>query len=147
LGDLLKIVLYVIWALFVAGAAYSLIRAARKNRHHEQRTARWPRVQAIVTGSRSGWTSGIGNMTPNLRFFPTYQFCDPHGRQFEGESEISFVERPVPGSHVEVAYNPANPGESFHVSSKTRAVLGCLTVFFAVFAVALFWFIGVFPLG
>jgi hypothetical protein len=53
----------------------------------------------------------------------------------------------VPGSQVEVAYNPADPTESFQVSSETRTALGCLIPFFAVFAVALFWFIGVFPLG
>jgi hypothetical protein len=147
LGDLLKIVLYVIWALFVAAAVYSLTHSVRKNRRHEQRTAKWPRVQATVTGSRPGWTSGVGNMTPNLRFFPTYQFSDPHGRPFTGESEVSSVERPMPGSLVEGAYNPTDPSESFHVSSETRTVLGCLIPFFAVFAVALFWFIGVFPLG
>jgi hypothetical protein len=147
LGDLLKIVLYVIWALFVLGAAYSLAYTVRKNRRHEQRTAGWPRVQATVTGSRTGWTSGIGNMTRNLRFFPTYRFRDPHGMPFIGESEVSSVERPVPGSQVEVAYNPADPTESFQVSSETRTALGCLIPFFAVFAVALFWFIGVFPLG
>jgi hypothetical protein len=147
LGDLLKIVLYVIWALFVAATVYALTHSARKNRRYEQRTACWPRVQATVTGSRTGWTSGIGNMTPNLRFFPTYQFSDPHGRPFTGKSEVSFVEQPVPGSLVEVAYNPANPSESFQLSSETRGALGCLVPFFAVFAVALFWFIGVFPLA
>lgn len=147
LGDLLKIVLYVIWALFVAGAAYSLIHAVRKNRRHEQRTADWPRVQATVTGSRAGWSGGTGNMTRNRRFFPMYQFTDPHGTLFAGESEVSFAEQPVPGAPVEVAFNPANPSESFHVSSQTRTALGCLIPFFGVFAVALFWFIGVFPLG
>ena len=146
-GDLLKVVLYVIWALFVAGALYSLIYVVQKNRRHEQRTAHWPRVQATVTGSRTGWTGGTGNMTPNLRFFPTYQFSDQQGRPFTGESDVSSVEQPVPGSLVEVAYNPASPSESFQVSAETRSALGCLIPFFAVFALALFWFIGVFPLG
>jgi hypothetical protein len=143
----LKIVLYVIWALFVAGVIYSVIHAVRKNRQHEQMAADWPRVQATVTGSRAGWSGGTGNMTPNRRFWPTYQFTDEHGRPFGGESEVSFAKQPVPGSPVEVAYNPADPNESFHVSSQTRTALGCLSLFFAVFAVALFWFIGVFPLG
>ncbi|MDP9695320.1 UNVERIFIED_ORG: hypothetical protein J2X79_002897 [Arthrobacter globiformis] len=139
--------LYVIWALFVASAAYSVIHVVRKNRQHEQRIALWPRVQATVTGSRAGWSGGLGNMTPGRRFWPTYQFIDPHGRAFTGESEYSFAGEPVPGSPLEVAYNPANPSESFHVSPETRALLGCVIPFFAVFAVVLFWFIGIFPLA
>ncbi|MFC7847052.1 DUF3592 domain-containing protein [Arthrobacter sp. NPDC057388] len=139
--------LYVIWALFVAGTVYSFIHTIRKNRQHEQRTADWPRVQAMVTGSRAGWSGGTGNMTRNRRFFPTYQFTDLHGRPFIGKSDVSSVEQPVPGSQVEIAYNPANPSESFLVSTQTRTALGCLIPFFAVFAVALFWFIGVFPMG
>jgi hypothetical protein len=143
----LKIVLYVIWALFVAGAIYSVIHMVKKTRRHEQLTAGWPRVQATVTGSRAGWTGGTGNMTRNRRFWPKYQFTGPQGMPFSGESEVSSAEQPVPGSPVEVAYNPANPNESFHVSSQARTTLGCLIPFFAIFAVALFWFIGVFPLG
>ncbi|MBD1543957.1 DUF3592 domain-containing protein [Arthrobacter sp. IA7] len=143
----MKIVLYIIWALFVAGAACSIIHVVRKNRQHEHRIADWPRLQATVTGSRAGWTSGVGNMTPSHRFWPTYRFSDPLGRTFTGESEYSFIRRPVPGSLLEVAYNPANPNESFHVSPETRALLGCVIPFFAVFAVVLFWFIGIFPLA
>jgi hypothetical protein len=145
-GGLLKIVLYAIWALFVAGAAYSIIHTVRTTKRHEQRTAEWPRVQATVTGSRGGWSGGTGNMTRNRRFWPSYQFTGPHGTRFTGESEVSFAEQPVPGSPIEVAYNPANPNESFHVSSRTRTTLGCLIAFFAAFAVVLFWFIGIFPL-
>ena len=143
----MRIVLYVIWALFVAGVIYSVIHAVRKARRHEQQTAGWPRVQATVTGSRAGWSGGTGNMTRNRRFWPAYQFTDPHGTLFLGESEISFAEQPVPGSPVEVAYNPANPHESFHVSSQAKSALGCLIPFFAALAAALFWFISVFPLG
>ncbi|WP_353711405.1 DUF3592 domain-containing protein [Arthrobacter sp. K5] len=142
----MKIVLYVVWALFVAGAIYSVIHAARKTRRHEQLTAGWPRVQATVTGSRAGWSGGTGNMTRNRRFWPTYRFTDPHGTLFVGESEVSSAEKPLPGSPINIAYNPANPNESFQPSSETRAALGCLIPFFAVFAAALFWFIGVFPL-
>jgi hypothetical protein len=64
-----------------------------------------------------------------------------------GKSEISLVEQPVPGSVIEVAYNPANPQESLQVSSEPRTAMGCLIAFFGVFAVASFWFIGIFPLG
>jgi hypothetical protein len=143
----LRILLYVIWALFVAGVIYSVMHAARKTRRHEQLTAGWPRVQATVTGSRAGWSGGTGNMTRNRRFWPTYQFTDPHGTLFLGESEVSFAEQPAPGSPVEIAYNPASPGESFHVSPQTRTALGCLIPFFAIFAAAVLWFISVFPLG
>lgn len=85
-------------------------------------------------------------MTRNRRFWPTYQFTDPHGTLFVGESEVSSAEKPLPGSPINIAYNPANPNESFQPSSETRTALGCLIPFFAVFAAALFWFIGVFPL-
>jgi len=64
-----------------------------------------------------------------------------------GKSEVSDVEQPVPGSPLEVAYNPANPNESLEVSSEPRTAMGCLIAFFAVFFVVSFWFIGVFPLG
>ncbi|WP_307105806.1 DUF3592 domain-containing protein [Arthrobacter globiformis] len=139
--------LYAIWVLFVAGAAYSVIHVVRKDRRHQQLTADWPRVQATVTGSRAGWSGGTGNMTHSRRFWPKYQFSDPHGRTFTGESEYSFGKQAVPGSPLEVAYNPANPNESFHISSQTRATLGCLIPFFAVFAALLFRFIGIFPLA
>lgn len=53
----------------------------------------------------------------------------------------------MPGSLIEVAYNPANPNESLQVSSAPPTAVGCLIPFFGVFAVALFWFISIFPLG
>ena len=89
----------------------------------------------------------MGGSSRSRRFYPTYQFMDPRGMVFAGESEVSFANPPVPGTLVEVAYNPVNPNQSFQVSSQSRTVVGCLIPFFAVFAVASFWFIGVFPLG
>ncbi|RAX18575.1 DUF3592 domain-containing protein [Pseudarthrobacter sp. AG30] len=143
----MKIILYIVWALFVAAAIVALVRSVRKTRQQDQRTAAWPKTQATVTGSTTGWTSGVGGSNRNLRHYPTYQFTDPQGTLFMGKSEVSLAEQPVPGSLVEVAYNPANPNESFQVSSSPRAALGCLIPFFAVFAIALFWFIGIFPFG
>jgi hypothetical protein len=142
-----KIVLYIIWALFVAGVIFSIVHSVRKTRRQEKLIASWPHVQATVTGSVAGWTSGGGGASRSRRFYPTYQFTDPHGTLFAGESEVSLATPPVPGSLVEVAYNPASPNQSFQVASDSRAVLGCLIPFFAVFAVVLFWFIGVFPVG
>lgn len=143
----MRIILYVIWALFVAGAVFSLIHAVRRTRRQEQLMAGWPKAQATVTGSVAGWTSGGGGSSRSRRFFPTYQFTDPHGTLFMGKSEVSLAAQPVLGSLIEVAYNPANPNESLQVSSAPRTALGCLVPFFAVFAIVLFWFIGVFPLG
>jgi hypothetical protein len=143
----MKIVLYIIWALFVAGAVFSIVRVMRKTRRQEELTAGWPRVQATVTGSVAGWTSGAGGSSRSRRFYPTYQFTDPQGTLFAGESEVSFAGQPVPGSLVEVAYNPAAPNQSFQISSQSKAVLGCLIPFFAVFSIALFFFIGAFPVG
>jgi hypothetical protein len=146
LGDVLRIVLYIVWALFAAGALYSMLHVVRKTRRAEQRSAGWPRVEAAVTGSRAGRTSGVGNTSRTPRYFPKYQFTDAGGRQVTGESEVSSAEEPLPGSTIEVAYNPADPAESFQVSTQAKATLGCLIPLFAVFAAALFWFIGVFPL-
>ncbi|MGX5715553.1 DUF3592 domain-containing protein [Arthrobacter sp. MAHUQ-56] len=143
----MKIILYIVWALFVAGAVYSLVRATRRTKRQAQLMTDWPKAQATVTGSTTGWTSGVGGSNRNLRYFPTYQFTDPHGTLFMGKSEISGVEQPLPGSLIEVAYNPANPNESLQVSSEPRTAMGCLVAFFAVFAVALFWFISIFPIG
>jgi hypothetical protein len=142
----MKIILYIVWALFVAAAIVALVRSAGKTRQQEQLMAAWPKTRATVTGSTTGWTSSVGGSSRNLRYYPTYQFMDPQGTLFMGKSEVSHAEQPVPGSLVEVAYNPANPNESLQVSSSTRAALGCLIPFFAVFAIALFWFIGIFPL-
>jgi hypothetical protein len=143
----MKTILYIVWALFVAAAVFSLVRAARRTKRQEQLMAEWPKVHATVTGSTTGWTSGVGGSSRNLRHYPTYQFTDRQGTLFMGKSEISGVEQPVPGSLIEVAYNPQNPNESLQVSSEPRTAMGCLIAFFAVFALALFWFIGIFPLG
>lgn len=143
----MKTILYIVWAMFVAAAVFSLVYSARRTKRQAQLMAEWPKAQATVTGSTTGWTSGVGGSSRNLRYYPTYQFTDPHGTLFMGKSEVSTVEQPVPGSLLQVAYNPANPNESLHVSPEPRKAMGCLIAFFAVFAVALFWFIGVFPLG
>ncbi|ACL38340.1 conserved hypothetical protein [Pseudarthrobacter chlorophenolicus A6] len=143
----MRIILYIVWALFVVAAAFAMVHAIRKTRRQEQLMASWPKVQATVTGSVAGWTSGGGGSSRSRRFFPTYQFTDPRGTLFMGKSEISTAAVPAPGSLIEVAYNPGDPNESLQVSSAPRTTLGCLVPFFAVFAVALFWFISVFPLG
>ena len=143
----MKIILYIVWALFVAAVILSLVRAVRRTKRQERLMAAWPKVQATVTGSTTGWTSGVGGSNRNLRHYPTYQFTDPQGTLFMGKSEVSGVEQPVPGSLIEVAYNPQNPNESLQVSSEPRTAVGCLIAFFAVFALALFWFIGIFPMG
>ncbi|MGK3647370.1 DUF3592 domain-containing protein [Pseudarthrobacter enclensis] len=142
----MRIILYIVWALFVAAAVFAMIHALRRTRRQEQLMASWPKVQATVTGSVAGWTSGGGGSSRSRRFFPTYQFTDPHGTLFMGKSEISTAAAPAPGSLIEVAYNPGNPNESLQVSSAPRTTLGCLIPFFAVFALALLWFISVFPL-
>ena len=143
----MRIILYIVWALFVVAAVFALIHSVRKTRRREQQTAAWPKVQATVTGSIAGWTNGGGGSSRSRRFFPTFQFTDPQGILFAGESDVSFASQPVPGSLIEVAYNPANPNESLQVSSAPRTAMGCLIPFFAVFAIALFWFIGIFPLA
>ena len=137
--------LYIFWALFVVGVALSFVRIVRKSRRHEQLTAGWPRVQAIVTGSVAGWSNGAGGMS--RRYFPTYQFADSYGTLFAGESEVSHAGQPVPGTFVEVTYNPLNPNQSFQVSSQTKIAIGCLIPFFAVFAVVSFLFISFFGPG
>ena len=142
----MKTVMYVVWALFVLGVAWSIFQMGRKARRHRRRIAHWPRLQATVTGSRTGWTSGTGNSTQSIRHFPIYRFTDPAGAVFVGESEASLRNRPAPGSPLEVAYDPADPHTSFQVSSQDRLAVGCLTVFFAGFALVSHWAIGAFPL-
>lgn len=143
----MRIVLYIIWALFVAGVAFALIHSLRKTRRQEKLVASWPKVQATVTGNIAGWTHGGGGSTRSRRFYPTYQFADPNGTLYAGESEVSYRNQQVPGSLVEVAYNPANPNQSFQVASESKMILGCLVPFFAAFSLLLFWVAGAFPLG
>lgn len=142
----MRIVLYVIWALFVAGVAFALIQSVRKARRHEKLIAGWPKVQATVTGNVAGWSGGAGGSSQSRRFYPTYQFADPHGTLYAGKSEVSYRNQQVPGSVVDVAYNPANPNQSFQVASESKMVLGCLAPFFAGFSLLLFWVAGAFPL-
>lgn len=143
----MRIVLYIIWALFVAGVIFALVRALRKTKRQEKLIAGWPKVQATVTGNVAGWTHGGGGSTRSRRFYPTYQFADPNGTLYAGESEVSYANQQVPGSPLEVAYNPANPNQSFQVASESKMVIGCLMPVFAFFALLLFWAAGAFPLG
>lgn len=143
----MRIVLYIIWALFVTGAVIALVQTLRKTKRQEKRIASWPKVQATVTGNVGGWSGGTGGSSQSRRFYPTYQFADPNGTLYAGESEVSYRNQQVPGSLVEVAYNPANPNQSFQVASESKMILGCLVPFFAMFALVLFWVAGAFPLG
>jgi len=143
----LKAVIYIVWALFQIGAIAALVHTARKARRQETRTAGWPRVQAVVTGSTAGWSGGVGGSDPSRRYFPTYQFSGPGGQLFNGTSDVPSAEVPAPGSYIEVAVNPLNPHESYHQSTKEKVGIGCAIAFFAVFAVVSFWFIGIFPIG
>jgi hypothetical protein len=143
----MRIVLYIIWALFVAGATTALVQTLRKTKRQESLIASWPKVQATVTGNVGGWTNGGGGSSRSRRFYPTYQFAHPNGALYAGESEVSYRNQQVPGSLVEVAYNPVNPNQSFQVASDSKMVLGCLVPFFAMFSLLLFWVAGNFPLG
>ena len=141
----MKIALYVIWALFVMGAAFSCTKAVRTTKRQEQLIATWPKAQAVVTGSRQGWSNGAGNATRSIRYWPRYQFHDSRGVLYVGESDVSYRGKPVPRSPLEVAYNPEDPNQSLQVTARSNKVLGCLIPAFALLSLAAFWFIGVFP--
>jgi hypothetical protein len=144
----MKTVLYIIWALFNVAAVVAIVVAVRRTRRLERLAAPWPRVHATVTGSVASWSSSIGKSAgPHRLYRPTYRFADPRGTFFFGESDVPLRSEPVPGSTVEVAYNPQDPNQSIHQSPREKAGMGCIISFFAVFAVASFLFIGVFPLG
>lgn len=81
----MRIVLYIVWALFVAVVTFSLIHSLRKTRRQEQLIASWLKVQATVTGNIAGWTHGGGGSTRSRRFYPTYQFADPNGILYESK--------------------------------------------------------------
>lgn len=143
----MRIVLYVIWALFVAGAGFALVQSLRKARRQEKLIAAWPKVQAAVTGNVAGWSHGGGGSSRSRRFHPTYQFTAPDGTLYAGESEVSYANPQAPGSLLEVAYNPLNPNQSFQVASESKMMLGCLVPVLALFALLAFWVAGNFPLG
>lgn len=128
--------MYAFWAVFVGVAIFSTVHTVRKSKRHERLIAGWPRVHATVTGLVAG---------PRRRSYPTYQFADPNGTLFAGESDVPFAT--PPGSLVEVAYNPLNPNQSFQVSSGSKVLLGCAVPFFAAITVGMFLFIGAFPEG
>lgn len=142
----MRTVMYIGWAIFVVVAAISIVTAIRRTRRQEQLVTDWPKVAATVIGHRQGWSVGTGGgMERNIRLFPVYRFTDAHGRVFQGQSEIPQREVPVPGSTLEVAYNPIDPKQSFHQSAKTRHTLGCAIPFVVAMAVAFYFFIGIFP--
>ena len=132
----MKIVMYAFWALFVGIGIFSCVHTLRKTQRHERLIAGWPRVQATVTGLVAG---------PRRRAYPTYQFRDPNGTLFAGESDVPFAT--LPGSPVEVAYNPLNPNQSFQVSSGSKVLLGCAIPFLASIALGMLFFISAFPEG
>ena len=143
----MKIALYVIWALFVMGAAFSCTKAVRTTKRQEQLITTWSKTQAVVTGSRQGWSDGPGNATRSIRYWPRYQFHDSRGVLYVGESDVSYRGKPVPRSPLEVAYNPEDPNQTLQVTARSNKVLGCLIPAFALLSLAAFWFIGVFPVG
>lgn len=141
----MRAAMYIGWAIFVVVVAISIVTAIRRTRRQEQLVADWPKVAATVTGHRQGWSSGAGGLEKRIRFFPAYRFTDAQGRVFHGQSEIPQREVPVPGSTLEVAYNPIDPSQSFHQSAKTRQAVGCAIPFMIAMAVAFYFFIGIFP--
>ena len=86
----MKIALYVIWALFVMGAAFSCTKAVRTTKRQEQLITTWSKTQAVVTGSRQGWSDGPGNATRSIRYWPRSQFHDRRGVLYVGESDVSY---------------------------------------------------------
>ena len=142
----MKLVLYIIWALFMVAAVWATIHSVKKTRNQERLIASWPKTQGRVTGSRQGWTSGVGNATRNIRHWPTYEFVGPEGAPYTGESEVSYANAPVPGSALEVAYNPADPHQSFPVDSPSKLLMGCIIPVMLLLGLASFWFIGFLPL-
>ncbi|WP_454809634.1 DUF3592 domain-containing protein [Paenarthrobacter nitroguajacolicus] len=143
----MKVVLYVVWALFVLAVIWTLFSAIREMKRRETLVSRWPKVLATVTGNRSGWTNGGGNSTRNRRFRPYYQFSDSRGDVYGGESDVSTVNETLPGSPLAVAYNPADPQESYQVVSQSKMLVGCLLPVFMAFAAGSLWFIGILPVG
>ena len=139
----MRIVLYSVWALFAVGITLTLIHQYRKSMRHEKLIASWPKARATVTGSVAGWSNGGGSGSRSRRFFATYQFADPYGTLFAGESEVSNANPPMPGSFVEVAYNPINPVQSFQVQNGSTTVLGIAAAVFAGVLAGMFVFIGV----
>lgn len=137
--------MYVAWAIFVVVAALSMVRMVHGVRQRERLTADWPRTRATVTGHVAGWSSGAVGAHRRRRYFPAYQFADPEGTLFMGQSEIPGAEVPMLGSTIVVVYNPANPNQSFHQSPQTRQTLGCAIPVMVALAVAFYFFIGIFP--
>ncbi|MFW0774169.1 DUF3592 domain-containing protein [Paenarthrobacter nitroguajacolicus] len=146
-GTLVKIVLYVVWALFVIAVIWTLFRAIRDMKRRETLVARWSKVLATVTGNRSGWTNGAGNSSRNRRFRPYYQYSDARGDVYGGESDVSTVAETELGSPLAVAYNPSDPAESYQLVRQSKKLVGCLIPAFAVFAASSLWFIGIYPVG
>lgn len=126
--------MYAILAPIVGIGIFSCFYTVRKAKRRERLMAGWPRVQATITGL-------VAN--PRRRSYPTYQFRDPNGTLFAGESDVPFAT--LPGSTVEVAYNPLNPNQSFQVSSESKVLLGCVIPFFAATTVGLFSIFSAFP--
>ncbi|HSN38279.1 MAG TPA: DUF3592 domain-containing protein [Arthrobacter sp.] len=132
----------IISVLFGVGAIVALTQAIRKAKRQERLIASWSKVQATVTGSRQGWTNGGANTNRNVRFWPQYQFIDPLGALYVGESEVAYANSPEPDEILAVAFNPANPNQSFQVDAPSKLMIGCLIPAFAFIGLVMFWAIG-----
>lgn len=69
-GEAVRIILYIIWALFVVAAFFALVQAVCKTRRRDQETAAWPTVQATVTGSIAGVDQRRRRIQPQPTLLP-----------------------------------------------------------------------------
>lgn len=115
--------------------AFSLAPSFRRRRA----VSGWSRTSAVVTGNLHG-TDGPASNGRN-RFAPTYEFTDPTGKRWLGQSDIYGFDQAIIGTAIPVVFNPANPAESTQpvlVVAKGRLSTGLIMVLFGAGGVTMF---------
>ena len=114
----------------------------RKVRYREKGMRTWPHAQAVVVGHKAvpGVSSG-GGISQLDSYLSVYEYLGPDGRSYQGNTAWSKT-RPLPVRQaLEVCVNPTKPAESYPVEKTSRATLGCMFAFMAVFCLGSFFFV------
>ncbi|MET3143249.1 UNVERIFIED_ORG: hypothetical protein ABIB13_002980 [Arthrobacter sp. UYEF2] len=137
--DSLKLLFIVLPGLFLAAGLILMGLSLAASFRRKRSMAGWQETSAIVTGNLHGTDGPAGN--GQNRFAPSYEFSDAGGKRWLGQSDIYSRDQAIIGTHIPVAYNPANPAESTlpaFVVAKGRMATGLIMVLFGATAITMF---------
>ncbi len=137
--DFLKLLFVVLPGLFLILGLILVGLSLTASFRRKRSMAGWQRASATVTGNLHG-KDGPGSNGRD-RFAPSYEFEDPAGKRWLGQSDIYGRDQSIIGERLDVLYNPANPADStlpVFVLAKARMATGLIMVLFGAGAITMF---------